>query len=299
MEMESTAPETANAGITGSAPVAGGEGSTTTEVVPEDQNLNPKSGTTEGEGSEPTDEGGGGKVVKELIGVRKRAQAAELENARLKGLLEGAGLVDQTGNPVTKPKMPDIEVTTSDGKPTPPNVDDFEDFESYSNAEKKYYDELIDWKVSQKVAADKEQERRETANQEWTRKTKEAREKYDDFDLVIRNPAFGQSPAVVELIRGSDIGAEMAYFLGKNLDIANKLNGMNPFQAAKEFGKLEDKLMNPPAPEPRKLISQAPEPVKTVEAAGALEKDDQELPIDDFISKRNARDLARSRGQMI
>jgi hypothetical protein len=62
-----------------------------------------------------------------------------------------------------------------------------------------------------------------------------------------------------------------------------------PHIAAKEFGKLEMRLMNPPPAEPRKLISQAPEPPAAIPAKGSSQiVDEQDLPVEDFVARRNA-----------
>ena len=93
-----------------------------------------------------------------------------------------------------------------------------------------------------------------------------AREKYDDFDQVAYNPALKITTAMAHTIRESEVGPEIAYYLGTNPAEAKRIAQLSPLTQAKELGKLETKLTtNPPA----KRTSSAPEPIKPVGARGS------------------------------
>jgi hypothetical protein len=88
-----------------------------------------------------------------------------------------------------------------------------------------------------------------------------AREKYTDFDQVAYNPALPITQAMATTIRESDLGPEVAYYLGSNPVEAKRISQLSPLSQAKELGKLEDKLAsNPPA----KKTSSAPAPIAPV-----------------------------------
>ena len=56
------------------------------------------------------------------------------------------------------------------------------------------------------------------------------------------------------------------------------------------IGKLEIKLTAPRAEQPKKIISAAPEPIKTVSPNASSEIDEQDLPMDEFAKRRNAKE---------
>lgn len=291
------------AGTAGSAPAK----DTPPQVVDDKgQAVPPKEGgespkLTVEEGAEP---GGEKTPVGEIIKLRKRAQTAETENARLQGIVEGMRMAGgqpaavPPGSPAqpagTTPLIPTKE-------PVEPNVDDFEHYDDYVKADRQYMIDKAAWNVAQAYQQGQEEDARRKRDEGFQGRVAEARKKYEDFDrVVLTNPAFVQSDAVATLIKESEFGADVAYHLATNPDDMRRLNALPPLLAAREFGKLESKLSAPPpTPEPRKLISQAPEPVQPVQPSAVVEKDEQELPVGDFIARRNAKDLARRRGQTV
>lgn len=114
-----------------------------------------------------------------------------------------------------------------------------------------------------------------------------AQEKYPDFMDTISNPDFRQSGPVADAIKSSEIGGDVAYFLAKNLDVANSLNAMSPIQAAREIGKIEAKILATPKPTPPPVISQAPEPISTVVPGDSgVTVELKDLPMDDYFKAR-------------
>jgi len=92
-----------------------------------------------------------------------------------------------------------------------------------------------------------------------------ARDKYDDYDAVITSPSLAISETMAAVIRASDIGPEVAYHLGHNLDEARRIYKLGPFLQAKEIGKLEAKLTIEP---PVKKTSSAPAPLTPIRPNG-------------------------------
>lgn len=88
-------------------------------------------------------------------------------------------------------------------------------------------------------------------------------DKTPDFEKVTSKLPFKQGE-VSSTIMEMDNGPEVAYYLGKNLDIAEKINKMTPMQAAVKLGGIASRLRKPTV---RK--SNAPKPVKRqVKGAG-------------------------------
>ena len=74
-----------------------------------------------------------------------------------------------------------------------------------------------------------------------------AREKYDDFQQVAYNPNLPITTVMAETIKASEVGPEVAYYLGTNAKEAERISKLSPLLQAKEIGKIEAKVAaNPP-----------------------------------------------------
>ena len=91
----------------------------------------------------------------------------------------------------------------------------------------------------------------------------EARNKYDDFEQVAYNPSLPITTVMAQTIQASDIGPEVAYYLGANPKEADRISKLAPFLQAKEIGKVEAKLAADP---PVKKSTSAPAPISPVTA---------------------------------
>lgn len=116
--------------------------------------------------------------------------------------------------------------------------------------------------------AKQHQQRADTAIYEaWEAVKADARERMPDFDAVVtpQTPIHqNAAPFIVE----SDKGAELAYYLGKNPDVAMSLYQKfetAPAQALIELGRLEARLSSPP-PKP---VSQAPKPAPMLQGSAS------------------------------
>lgn len=135
------------------------------------------------------------------------------------------------------------------GKPDPAT---FQTTEAYLEA-------LTDWKAEQKVSeklTDWERNQREmrarsaaqAAQAEYQRREEAARDKHEDFDDVVYNPALPINDHMAHVIQHSEVGPELAYHLGTHPEEAARIARMHPLLLAKELGKLEAKLSASPAP---------------------------------------------------
>jgi hypothetical protein len=119
-----------------------------------------------------------------------------------------------------------------------------------------------------------EAERRQEA---FIEKAEKAAERFPDFHAVVSNPNLHINDAMVEFIAESDLGADVAYYLGKNPMKASVIAQMSPVKAARELAKLESEL----AARPKATPSKAPEPIKPVGSRGssgtALPSDDDDI----------------------
>lgn len=120
-----------------------------------------------------------------------------------------------------------------------------------------------------RLEAEKLVQQREAAKQQsqvlesYQEREEQARDKYDDFEQVAYNPNLPITNVMAETIQHSDIGPELAYYLGTNPKDAERISRLTPFMQAKEIGKIEAKLADNP---PVKKTTSAPAPISPVTA---------------------------------
>ena len=117
---------------------------------------------------------------------------------------------------------------------------------------------------AQQLLQQQEQQRRQNeVFSAYQDREEAAREKYEDYQQVALNSALPITPVMAEVIRESDIGPEIAYYLGSNIKEADRIAKLSPSSQAREIGKLEAKLEASP---PMKKTSTAPAPIAPVSA---------------------------------
>jgi hypothetical protein len=143
-----------------------------------------------------------------------------------------------------------------------PKREAFVSDEAYTQAQLEH---LAERKAAEKLAQreyEREAERRQEA---FLEKAEKAAERFPDFQLVVSNPNLAINESMYEFISDSDLGPDIAYFLGKNPMKASAIAQMSPVKAARELVKLESEL----ASRPKATPSKAPEPIKPVGSRGA------------------------------
>lgn len=120
---------------------------------------------------------------------------------------------------------------------------------------------------------------------EYQEREEAAAEKYDDFEEVTRNPALKITPPMAEAIIASDVGPDVAYYLGINPKEAERISKLSPFLQVKEIGRLEAKVMAEP---PAKKTTSAPPPISPVKPKGSS-------PITDTLNPKSLETLGTSK----
>ena len=136
------------------------------------------------------------------------------------------------------------------------SVDQFETPEAYAEA--------LAYSKAEELIAKRDAAKQQSAVLEsYHDLEEEARTKYDDFEQVAYNPKLPVTNVMAETIQSSEIGAEVAYYLGSNPKEAERISRMTPLSQAKEIGKIEAKLVSAP---PVKKTTSAPAPISPVTA---------------------------------
>jgi hypothetical protein len=218
---------------------------------------------------------------------RELAQAAERE-ARRDALLEKALEALQKGGkaPETPPEVPAAEVA--------PKREDFEDYQDFIEARTEWKTRetfraemaKINESRKQETAQTEEQKAQQEVNDQLEQRKTKGREKYSDFEKVALDPKVPINPLMAEVIAGSDIGEEVAYFLGKNRDEALRIAKLSPLAAAKEMGALEASLKAKPVV----TTTKAPTPASTapVTTSTSSIQDLATMDMESYAAKRKA-----------
>jgi hypothetical protein len=136
------------------------------------------------------------------------------------------------------------------------SVDQFESTEAYAEA-------LALQKAEELIAKREAAKQQSAVLESYQEREEAARDKYDDFEQVAYNPKLPITNVMAETIQSSDIGPELAYYLGSNPKEADRISRMTPLGQAKEIGKIEAKLAAEP---PVKRTTSAPAPISPVTA---------------------------------
>lgn len=157
-------------------------------------------------------------------------------------------------------------------------AEDFESTEAYVDAlAAKKAQDLINQRESQKRKVEVEAGYRE--------KEEAAFDKYDDFEAVAYNPRLPITDSMAEAIQSSEIGPDVAYYLGSNPKEAARIAQLSPIQQAREIGKIEVKVATTP---PTKKTSSAPAPITPVTAKNTG------APVVDTTDPRSVKNMSTS-----
>lgn len=121
--------------------------------------------------------------------------------------------------------------------------------EQYTD-EASYVAALVDYEMAKRDAIQMAQQK----SQLWQQRLAQGQKHFADFDRVINDPTASPAPAIqsvlYETVCESEHGARLLYTLGKDPALLRRLNTMTPMAAARELGRLESRLSQPPVPPP-------------------------------------------------
>jgi len=135
---------------------------------------------------------------------------------------------------------------------TPPSLDQFGTVDEYAEA-----------RAEQIIQTRQQQARHSEIVAAYQDREEDARDKYEDFEQVAYNPNLPITTVMAQTIQASEIGPEVAYYLGANPKEAERISRLEPMIQAKEIGRIEAKLVTDP---PVKKSTSAPSPISPVTA---------------------------------
>jgi hypothetical protein len=140
-------------------------------------------------------------------------------------------------------------------------------------------DELVEQKANE-ILARREAEKRRA---QFESRVDDFASEHEDYDTVVTKST-PISDRMAEAIMASDIPGELLYYLGKNADVALKIYDLPLAEAAKEIGRIEDRLIAERKKLAEKPVSKAPPPVPKIDASTASERVSTTSPDSDKLS---------------
>lgn len=151
-----------------------------------------------------------------------------------------------------------------------PKRDEFRDDDAYFRAQ---IEHLAEVKALEKLSAREAQLKQEKVAETFMAKAEKASERYEDFEEVVSNPRLMINNEMAEFIADSDVGPDVAYYLGKNPLKAAQIAQMSPIKAARELTRIEGELASKPKPRP----SNAPAPIAPISGSSGGSKSPAEM----------------------
>lgn len=174
-----------------------------------------------------------------------------------------------------------------------PDEDDFDDYESYLDAEDA-------WKAKTKELRETRQDtgqddgltaEQRTAYAVVQEATKDASERFEDYEEVMNTEGLAISPQMLEHMQYADDPAKVAYLLGKNPKLSQEIANMPSHQQAREIAKLDMQVKaKPPKPVQK---SKASKPISKVAGTQVQQKSIGEMSFAEYNAYMNKKDAER------
>lgn len=157
---------------------------------------------------------------------------------------------------------------SADGEP---KLEDFDyDPDKFSAALREYTHKKTSETFEHKQRQDALHQAEQALLSSWEEQVRKAEDKYEDFESLVGElkPDSALSIAIME----SEIGGELAYYLVKHPDVADRITALkSPIAQVRELGRVEAGILQPSASP--KTPSKAPPPIETLSPAPTVVTD--------------------------
>ncbi len=169
-----------------------------------------------------------------------------------------------------------------------PKREHFGDDEAYLEAK---LEQLAERKAAEKISQLEKQREQEKASEQFLERVEKVSEKYPDFQDVAGNPNLRITTEMAEFIADSDMGPDVAYYLGKHPSEAAKIAQMSPIKAARELTRIEAEVGSKPAVK----TSSAPAPITPIGSRGSAQTSLDRMDFAEYKKTRMAQNPSWSR----
>ncbi len=236
----------------------------------------------------PKEQGAGPSGVERRIQqlVARQREAERREIARAEEATYWRGIVEGRIKPAVAPQA-------AAGAPQEPLMEDFERSEDFEEARTRYVVEKARWGLLQELQAHRVRQTQGEIERRYRSRMAAAAESDPELLEIENDVTLPVSLPMALAIKESEAAPQVLRYLSAHRDEALRIARMNPIAAAREIGRIE---AADSASRPRDLrtVSQAPEPVRPVGGTkGSIEADDERVPIDEFVRRRNEAQYGR------
>lgn len=187
----------------------------------------------------------------------------------------------------TKPKEPDYS-----DRPKRPSEKDFDyDTDKYQAAVEKYEDDLLEYKLNQRIKAEeqkKAKQRAEELRNEFSKNASELFEKDKEYQkALIQADEDGEDLSIPSVVSEAMLESEVGHLIERELvvnreEMLPKIRGMSDRQRLVFLGRIEAQILSKQEgkqqPKPKEVpVSKAPKPQSEVRATTTKANDDAEL----------------------
>lgn len=259
------------------------------EGKPEEGTTNTEESATSPEESPASDEPKKAKGVQKRLDelTRQREEAKRQAEAERQEKLRLLALLEEKQKPKAEPDEGDPEPVKPAKDPANPDA--------YEAALEDYISKRAEWIARKEVKANlaeaekKAEEARlaENARQAqatYTARVEKAQEKYPDYHEIAESPDVQVSIPMAHAITQAEDGPDIAYFLGKNPQEAERISKLAPPLQLVELGKISARLATPPAP--TKPVSAAPAPGKPIKPTTETTPNPEEESMEAYANRR-------------
>ena len=233
---------------------------------------------------------GAQKRIQQLSAQRKVEQEArikaELEREYYKGLAENRG----SSQPAPQAPVHAAPAIPDNMPPIPPVLDNFESFEEYETAKDRYTVALTKHEIMREMQQMQQQQVRQQQATATVTKLESAAKEDPVFAQIWSNKALWDtlpiSASMAEVIAISPDATEVIKWVHANRAEASRIAALSPVLAAREIAMVEARLKAAPKPAPPKRVSQAPEPIQTINPSSSGAMDEDDLPMDEYYRRR-------------
>lgn len=236
---------------------------------------------------------------KRLGGWQRKIKRLEIEKETLiEALRKGGGNAQAPQKQETA-----IQEDKPPVKPVRPKQAEFDDWNKYEAAVEKYetdrddyHEKNLAFQLRKQETVKQQQSHQQTIADGFAAQAAEARKELKDFDAVAFSADVPMSNAMMEAIVTSELGAKVAYELGKNPDEAERISKLSPVAAIREIGKIESRIAGtkPAADEdkdeePPAATTRAPRPPVPVRKTSSNPTElGDEVPYKEWLRRREA-----------
>ena len=164
--------------------------------------------------------------------------------------------------------------------------------EQHEYDEEAFNKATVNYQVQEQVKAEIANQKTQASELDQQAKNKQSLDKFNERASALGKDDFADKASAVpdlptgvaDAIMGLEDGAEMVYYLGTHLDLADSLASMSPLAAMMELGRISSNM----SAKPEIKTSAAPDPIETLNSGSALNAEvGDEMSIEAWMAKYN------------